>query len=69
MGIEFAIREYLIDHGITQAFIARKCGLSKQRVNTILTGKKEIKAKEMKSICEALDVSYDYFFSAAQSTA
>lgn len=68
MGIEFAIREYLIDHGITQAFIARKCGLLKQRVNTILT-KKEIKVKEMKSICEALDVPYDYFFSAAQSTA
>ena len=35
MTIELAIRDYLISHGITQAFIARKCGWSKQRTNAI----------------------------------
>ena len=33
------IREYLKDHGITQAFVAQKCGWSRQRTNAILTGK------------------------------
>lgn len=34
------IREYLKGHGITQAFVAQKCGWSRQRTNAILTGER-----------------------------
>ena len=65
MLIELAIREYLINHGITQAFISRKCGWSRTRTNAILTGKQKLKAEDNKRICEAIGVPYDYFFNAA----
>lgn len=65
MTIELAIREYLISNGISQAFVARKCGWSKQRINAILTGKQEIKAGEYGRLCDAVGVPYDYFFIAA----
>lgn len=69
MSIEQAIRAYLIDRGITQAFIARKCGWSKQRTNAILTGKQRLKAEDNRRICEAIGVSYDYFYNAAERAA
>lgn len=62
MSIELAIRDYLVSHGITQAFVARKCGWSKQRTNAILTGKRKIRGDEIKAVCEAIGVPYDYFF-------
>lgn len=34
------IQGYLKDHGITQAFVAQKCGWSRQRTNAILTGER-----------------------------
>lgn len=40
MRIELAIREYLISHGIKQTFVAEQCGWSKQKTNSIMTGKK-----------------------------
>lgn len=62
MTIELAIREYLISHGISQAFVARKCGWSKRRINAILTGKQKITAEEYGRLCDAVGVPYDYFF-------
>lgn len=65
MPIELAIRDYLVSHGITQAFVARKCGWSKQRTNAILTGKQKIRGEEVKAVCDAIGVPYDYFFKTA----
>lgn len=65
MTIELAIRDYLISHGITQAFIARKCGWSKQRTNAILTGKQKLSFEDGLKICDVLGVPYDYFCNVA----
>ncbi len=65
MPVELAIRNYLISHGITQAFIARKCGWSRTKTNTILTGKQKIRADEMQAVCDAVGVPYDYFYNVA----
>ena len=62
MVIEMPIREYLIGHGIKQSFVAEKCGWSKQKTNSIATGKQKITAEEYGRLCDAVGVPYDYFF-------
>lgn len=69
MSIEMAIREYLISHGIKQTFVAEQCGWSKQKTNSIMTGKKRITAVEYGAICDAIGKPYDYFFHVAAATA
>lgn len=69
MTIEQAIKDYLTTHGISQAFVARKCGFSKQKLSTILTGRQGIRAMELKAICDVVGVPYDYFYNAAQDSA
>lgn len=66
LNIEKAIRDYLVAHGITQAFIARKCGWTKQRMNAILSGRQKISVDDMGAICETVGVPYDYFYNAAK---
>lgn len=62
VSIEMTIREYLIGHGIKQSFVAEKCGWSKQKANSIATGKQKITAEEYGRLCDAVGVPYDYFF-------
>ena len=62
MIIEMAIREYLIGHGIKQSFVAEKCGWSKQKTNSIATGKQKITAEEYGRLCDAVGVPYVYLF-------
>ena len=69
MTVELAIREYLISHGISQAFVARKCGWSRQRANSILTGKQKLHFDDAVAICDAIGLPYDYFYNAVQSSA
>lgn len=61
------IREYLIDHGISQAFVAKKCGWSRQRTNAILTGRQKLHFDDATAICEALSLPCDYFYNAAKA--
>lgn len=69
MKIEQAIKAYLENHGIKQAFIAERCGWTKQRMNAILTGKQKISVNDYGAICEAVGVPYDYFYNMAQDSA
>lgn len=69
MGIEMAIREYLISHGIKQSFVAEKCAWSKQKTNSIVTGKQKITAEEYGRLCNAIGLPYDYFYNIAQDSA
>lgn len=62
MGIERAIREYLLSNGIKQTAVAEQCNWTKQRLNAILTGKQKISADDYGAICEAVGVPYDYFY-------
>lgn len=64
MSIELAIRKYLKDHGIKQSFVAEKCGWSKQKTHTIISGKQKISAEEYGRLCDAVEVPYDYFYRA-----
>lgn len=68
MPIEETIRDYLVSHGITQVFVARKCGWSKQKMHAMLTGKQKILAEDLKKVCEAVGVPYDYFYNAVQDS-
>lgn len=62
LNIGLAIRNYVVDKGIKQTFIAEKCGWSKQKVNRILRGGQKIGADEYGAICEAIGAPYDYFY-------
>lgn len=64
LGIERAIREYLISHGIKQTFISKQCEWTKQKTSAIMTGKKKITVEEYGYLCDAIGVPYDYFFNA-----
>ena len=59
MSVSIAIKDYLIAHGIKQSFVAEKCGWSKQKTNCIVNGKQKI------TVCDAVGVPYDYFFTVA----
>lgn len=61
MAIAPAIRDYLQDHGIKQAFIAEKCGWSKQKTSCIISGKSKMAADDFLAICDVIGVPYDYF--------
>lgn len=61
MPIGKAIREYLVSHGITQVFVARKCGWTKQKASNIFSGKQKLSFEDGQKVCDALGVPYDYF--------
>lgn len=42
-------------HGVTQAMIARRLGISANSVNNKLQGKRDFTATEMYTICEMID--------------
>lgn len=56
------IRNYLKDNGIKQAFLSDKTGLSKDIVSGICTGTRSISCIEYFKICQALNVSVNYFY-------
>lgn len=55
------IREYLEENGITQAFIAKKTGMTKQALSDSLRGERNLTAEEYFSICHALNVDVNTF--------
>ena len=55
------IKKYLEDHGIKQAFLQKKLGISVSSCNALINGKRGISAEEYFKICDALGVSLDYF--------
>lgn len=71
MSIADAIRSYLRSHGIKQTFIAERCGWSKQKVNSIILGKRKMTAEEFSDICKAIGAPYELFLggTAAQDSA
>ena len=64
-----AIATYVKDHGIKQAYISNKTGLSKHAVSCALNGKRKLSVEEYEVICRALNVSYDFFFETSRKTA
>lgn len=63
------ILSYLNANGIRQSFVAEKCGWTKQKVHSMLHGRNRITADDYYKICNALCVSMDFFYEAAQEKA
>lgn len=56
------IKDYLIQKGISQTFLANKSGLTVNRMNVICNkDTTDIRAEEYYHICKALDVPFEYF--------
>lgn len=59
--IRKAIAEYLKNHGITQAWLAKTTGISPVALSQILNSKQNLDIDDYVKICDALDVPYDAF--------
>lgn len=57
------IAKHMKDSGKSQTYISDKTGISIQRLNGILRGKRALLAEEYFIICKALNVPYDLFAS------
>lgn len=56
------IKNYLVEHGIKQRFLAEKLELPDPVISDMLSGQRKIDAVEYYQICKALRVSLEYFF-------
>lgn len=61
MEANLKIKEYLDSHGITQAFLVSKTGISQEKMSNIINGKRRVTADELGKIANALNVSADIF--------
>jgi len=69
MNVSQAVKQYIESNGIKQTFLAEKCGWTKQKMSSIITGRKRMGADEMASICDAVGVPYDFFYNRASADA
>lgn len=56
------IKQYLVDCGIKQTFLAQKLGLPDPAISDMLGGNRKINADEYYLICKALGVNMSYFY-------
>ncbi|MCM1130116.1 MAG: helix-turn-helix transcriptional regulator [Roseburia sp.] len=61
MEVNEKIKQYLEEHGISQAFVIRVTGIHRNRVGRIVNGKAKLTAAELGLIAKALNVSADIF--------
>jgi len=55
------IAAYLEHNGIKQNFVAEKAGITSMAMSAIINGKRALGAEEYIRICNALNVTVDYF--------
>lgn len=65
MSVEHKIKTYLENKGISQAFISRKTGINRVKLNLSLNGNRKLTFDEYELICGALNVGVDQFLSPA----
>ena len=56
-----AIKQYLVQNGIKQTYLAEKIGMSAPILSALLNGKRSFEIEEYISICDALNLPYEYF--------
>ncbi len=61
MNVNEKIKQYLLDHGIKQAFLVEKTGMSKQAISSVLNTNRKLTAEELGKISNALGVSPNIF--------
>ena len=60
--IGLIIKQYLVENGIKQSFIAEKCGFTNSVVSDICMGNRKVDCIEYYLICKALNLPLEYFF-------
>ena len=61
MSTTAILKEYIVDNGIKQNFVAEKAGMSAELLRRSLDGKRKLQADEFIAICAALSLDLDYF--------
>lgn len=61
MSESSAIKEYLKDNGITQAFLSRRTGIDAAKLSLALNGERKLSLYEYSLICGVLGVNTDKF--------
>ena len=61
MTIGEKIKAYANSKGIKNTYLAEKAGVTDSKMSRILNGEREINVIEYYCICQALDVSMEYF--------
>lgn len=55
------VKAYLIEYGIKQNTVARKCNMSTSTFSAMMNGKRKMYAEDLRAICYALNVSPEVF--------
>lgn len=55
------IKQYLVENGIKQTFLAEKTGMSNATISDICNGNRKIDCVEYYKICKALNVPLETF--------
>ena len=55
------IKEYLVEKGIKQSFLAQKTGLTDHAISDICNKDRRIDCMEYYKICKALELPLEYF--------
>lgn len=61
MQIHEKVRNYIIEHGITQNALAKKCNISASTFSAMMNGKRKMYAEDLRTICYVLEVSPEKF--------
>ena len=61
MSVHEKVRAYIVENGLKQVVVARKCGIPNATFNAILNGKRTLCADDLRAICLALNVSLETF--------
>lgn len=61
MQTNLEIKKYLIDNGITQAFLSKKTGIEPSKLSLSLQGERRLNLDEYAVICGVLGVNTDKF--------
>lgn len=61
MEVNKKLKEYLDAHGITQAFLVKKTGISQEKISNIINSRRKVTADELGRIANALGVSANIF--------
>ncbi len=61
MDVNERVKNYLKEHGISQAWLANKVGISRVKLSKMLGKKTKITAEEIKKISDALNTDVNIF--------
>ena len=61
MNVGLKIKDYIVENGIKQSYLAKVTNISESKLNLTLNGKRRLKFEEYEVICWCLGVNTDKF--------